>query len=338
MRLNIPTLILTAITSIAIPFICNAQDAVQPTIGAGYRMIQRDQKKPTTPFFAGLTTQLFFGVDDFRGIPDSDYGDNSGLIVGAQGAAPLPYLDCYGLGLQMGASYGAYDFAGRGFTHRNQKDIQSQGFVTFGFFKRPLHRSPWSAGLAYDVMLNKNFSIYSESPTLTQWRAQLACFFGDFDEFGLWASWSGPTTHKSYRYYDLCGHKISYRAVAQFNFFWRHICENNVETAVWIGVPFAKRLNRTLSEYPGKYIVGGKICVPFGDAWELAGRAQYVQPATKKGPFGSRDYSTNIAIEIGYDFGGNATKSPAAAPWTPYLPLANNSNFMVDVKTRTTLK
>lgn len=337
MRLNAQTLMLTAITSIVTSLSCQAQSEAFSYPDSDYRIIQKGKTIPSS-FLTDFTYQAFGGVDHFRGIPDSDYGDNNGLIVGLQGAAPLPYLGSSGIGFQAGASYGAYDFAGRGFTNKNKKDIQSQGFTTFGLFKRAMPCSPWSVGIAYDIMFNQHFSIYSESPTLTQWRTQLACFFGDYDELGLWASWSGSTSHKTYRYYTVCDHKLSYKAVSQCNFFWRHIFQNNTETSVWVGVPFVKRLNRKLSEYPAKYIVGGKISVPFGDSWDITGRAQYAQPPTKKGPQGSRDYGCNIAIEIGYNFGGNSTKAPAVAPWNPYLSLANNSNFMVDAKSQTKIR
>lgn len=285
-----------------------------------------------------LGVSAFVGIDNFRGIPDADAGDNNGVLVGLNIASPLPGLKSHGVGFQIGGSYGAYDFAGRGHTRHN-KAIQSQGFVTAGFFIRPQPCTPLSLGVVYDVMFNQNFSLYAEDPLLQQVRGQIAYFLGSCNEIGVWGAYETASSHKIYknRTYD---YTISYRAISQANLFWRHLFSGGVESIVWAGAPIRNRLNKDHSKRPGKFIVGLELSVPFLESWALIGRASYMQPGTKKGVLGSKEYTSNIAINLVYYIGGNPNLSedPSTGAWMPYLPLANNSNFFVDASTKVKFK
>lgn len=276
--------------------------------------------------------EAFVGADNFRGIPDYDNGDNHGVLAGLNVATPIPYLKRHGVGFQLGGSYGAYDFAGR--SSPNNKEIQSQGFLSVGLFIRPQPCTPLSLGIAYDWMFNKNFSIYAEDPTIEQLRAQIAYFLTASDEIGIWGTYDTSTAHKLLKcgWYDS---QMNYRAISQANVFWRHIFEGGTESNVWVGTTTKHRLNRQHSDHAGKFIVGVELTVPFLDSWALLGRACYMQPGTKRGAVGSREYTSNIAVNLVYYFGGdsNNTESVSSAAWMPYLPLANNSNFMVDAAT-----
>lgn len=281
-----------------------------------------------------IGVSAFVGVDNFRGIPDADAGDNNGALFGFNVATPLPYLKNHGVGFQLGGSYGAYDFAGRGHTRHNRA-IQSQGFLTAGIFIRPQPSLPLSMGIVYDWMFNQNYSIYAENPTLHQLRGQIAYYVTPCDEVGVWGTYDVTKTHKVYKHRTF-DYRITYRPISQANLFWRHLFAGGVEATVWLGVPVRHRLNKEHSERPGKYIVGVEMAVPFLDSWALIGRACYMQPGTKSGPLGSKEYTSNIAINVVYYFGGdpNGAEDCACAAWMPYLPVANNCNFFGDAATK----
>jgi len=279
------------------------------------------------PENVGMRT--FVTVENFRGIPDAEWGDNYGLNIGVTTAFPIPIWREDGIGMQAGVSYGAYDFAGRGFGYKHNREIQSQTFLSIGFFKQMTVCSPWSIGLVCDWMFNKNYGVYAESPSLFQWRGQSAWMFSPQDEVGFWMTYSDTTSHKRHTYH-IYTHEISFRPISQLNFFWRHLFCSGVTTNLWAGIPYHERLAYRLSRFPAKFFLGGEIVAPLEEQWQLLARASYAHPDTKRGYQGNKEYGCNIAIELAWNFGYNGISQA----WSPYLPLANNSNFLVDARSR----
>lgn len=279
--------------------------------------------------------RAFAGVENFRGLPDAGWEDNNGYNFGAEGTLPL--MERWGAGIQAGGSFGVYNLAGKGSSHKHSKNVEKQGFATIGIFKKCRCDTRWGIGLAYDLMLTDNFSIYAQSPWLSQWRAQCAFCIGLKNEIGVRGSLHGKHFSKAFDY-AVCRYKVSYRAISQATCYWKHLFNGGVESTIWAGVPFSKRLDQRRSAHAGKYIIGGEIGVSFWDYWTLVARAQYVQPSTKRGSSGSHEYGNNIAIAIVYDFGSPGCQMSPLSTWEPFMPLANNSNFLVDSKAKTTLK
>ena len=56
----------------------------------------------------------FAGLDSFKGISDGHFQSNFGAVTGLNAAMPVPGLNDYGIGWQLGMSYGVYDFDGWG--------------------------------------------------------------------------------------------------------------------------------------------------------------------------------------------------------------------------------
>lgn len=298
-----------------------------------YAPAQPDCPPSPPSIWSDIGLSVFGGVENFRGIPDADAGDNNGAKIGFELAAPLPYLKQYGIGFQVGASCGAFDFAGRAMTH-HQHAIQTQSFLTMGLFVRPEPRMPLSLGIVYDWMFNHRYGVFAESPTLGQVRGQMAYFVGSRDEVGVFGTYDVQKSHQTKKHlaFDF---RVTYRPIAQANLFWRHLFGGGVESTIWAGTPLRNRLNRTKSNRPGKYIIGAEIAVPFLESWALIGRACYMQPSTKNGPVASREYASNIAINLVYYFGGDPNRaSGESSAWMPYMPMANNSNFFVDAASK----
>lgn len=270
---------------------------------------------------------FFAGFEAFRGLPDADWGDNFGTRAGFQLGGSLPYLEEEGLGFQFGTSVGAYDFAGHSLNHRHLRSIQTQEFITVGAFFKPRPRFPFRLAIAYDWMLNQNYSFYADSPIIEQVRGLVSYFVSPWDECGFWASYDSGKTEKKHRIHD-CQYRIAYRAIPQVNFFWRHSFGQGVESTVWVGTPIRNRLYREDSNRAGKYILGIECIVPFFESWAFTGKACYMQPGTSRGAIGAREYAADIVFSLVYFL----DKKPISERtlWKPYLPLADNSNFFVD--------
>lgn len=285
------------------------------------------------PMWDEVSVSVFTGVENFRGIPDSEGGNNNGIYFGFNTALPVPGAGKYGFGFQFGGSCAALDFAGRGWNSRDRKSIQGQEFLTMGFFLQPHPLVPLSAGIVYDLMFNQNYSLFALNPTLHQVRGQIAYFLTSSDEIGFWGAYDVKKTRKiqDFGAFDF---EITYRSIAQVNIFWRHLYRNGVESNLWLGTPIRNRLNRKNSNRAGKYIVGLELSVPFLESWLLVGKASYMQPGTHRGILGEREYASSISVNLVYLFGDNPNDCESKA-WMPYLPLADNSNFFVDAATQT---
>lgn len=280
-----------------------------------------------------ISLSLSAGVENFRGIPEYDGGNNYGVCVGFNIAGPVPYFCKYELGFQLGGSYAALDFAGRGWNSRHRTSIQSQEFLSMGLFLRPNPKMPLSAGIVYDWMFNQNYSVFGKNPTLQQLRGQFAYFVTNCDEVGVWGTYDIKKTSKTQNF-SAFDFEIIYRPIAQASFFWRRLYGNGVESNIWVGSPIRNRLHRRGSNRPGKLIVGLELDVPFLEDWILIGKASYMQPGTKRGVSGEREYASNIVINLVYFFGGNPNTTESQA-WIPYMPTADNSNFLADMATKT---
>ncbi len=126
-----------------------------------------------------------FGFDSFKGLSDGGRQSNFGAVSGFNSALLLPgEAGDRGLGLQLGASYGVYDWDGR--TVNNSAEMQQQTFVTVGFFRKGDEDHPLSFGVVYDWMLNDNWGVYATNPTLGQWRGQAEWALSDQNSVGMW--------------------------------------------------------------------------------------------------------------------------------------------------------
>lgn len=259
--------------------------------------------------------------DHFRGIPDGTWNGNNGGVIGANFGAEA--FDT--IGLQAGASYGVYDWYGRGPVGSGSAgSVQQQVFLTGGLSYETPCCSGFQGGAVVDWMFNRNFSVFALNPSIGQVRLQAGYLLNGADEFGLWGTIDLGSSHKTV--FDVT---VSYRAISQVNVFWRHFFENCAETMVWVGLPYKKGLMFD-GKRAGQYIVGGSFRVPLTHYLAIEGRGMYMGPT--RNHFSSRfqNDDVNICIGLTYAFGTAAGCCCNAWHRRPYLPVANNSNFLVD--------
>jgi len=103
-----------------------------------------------------------FGNNAFKGISDNGAESNFGVVGSVNvGASPGRLAD-RGIGVQVGGSYGVYDFSGRTQSVTENSAAQEQFFLTFGAFHRADSCRHFQGGAVYDVMANDN---WGRSPT-----------------------------------------------------------------------------------------------------------------------------------------------------------------------------
>ena len=257
-------------------------------------------------------------LDYFRSLPDGSWDGNFGAFTSLNLAVGIP-KDKWGFGAQLGGSYGLYDWDGRGSQPSgNTKTLQQQGFLTAGLFRRTPECSGFNAGLVYDFMFNKEFGVFGLSPYMTQLRGQFAYLFQGGNELGVWGT---VNTHTSHR--ETSEIPVKFRAVPQVNLFWSHYFKNRAQTMLWVGTPYRRGLMYASSR-AGRYIFGASFIAPLTKALSVIGHGSYM--ASKSGPadLESENYAANVCFGLNYSFGG------CKAGQRPYMPLADNSNFIAD--------
>lgn len=259
---------------------------------------------------SAINVEVSGAYDYFRGIPDGSWNGNQGGVVGVNAG-----MDLYGcLFGQLGASYGLYNWDGRqNLAFENPKALEQQAFLTAGI---STSYSRWNFGVVYDCQYVKHYSVFDVSGTLGQMRFQGGYQLCD-DEVGIWG-----TAHLGKEEKHIDGVSVSYRAVSQLSGYWTHYFENCAQSTLWVGAPYQDSL-RFSNKTAGLFVAGFAIKAPLGSRLFVEGHGSYMRARESSGINQSRNYAANISLGITYTF-GECCRS------TTYMPLANNSVFLVD--------
>lgn len=271
----------------------------------------------------------FAGLDAFRGLPDGTRLGNFGIVNGVNGGAPLPLLSRYGIGGQLGVSYGIYDFQGRDFADERSR-AQEQVFITSGLFRRADEGMPLNLGVVYDALINDNYGSFSSEPYLGQWRGLIGFCVSARNELGWWGAFADRRDTQ-----NIPGGAGTFRTVTQNNFFWHHNFLNGADSWLWVGIPERHRLNlQTNPALPGgslyEWNLGGLINVPLTYRTGIYGNFAYFCPSAPAG-----DAAIEEAWQLGVGltftpFASSRNSSVAGRRWSPLMPIANNGTMAVD--------
>jgi len=261
----------------------------------------------------------FAGFDSFKGVSDGTFQSNFGAVAGVNSALGLGNR---GIGWQLGVSYGVYDFDGR--STLNQATSQQQIFVTTGFFRKARGDQRLSFGIVYDWMCNDQWGIYATSPTLGQWRGQVEWATSGSNAFGMYGCVRDLASAQAFQ-----GAVVQTRGISQVNLFWHHKFEMGAHSHVWVGGVQTDRLNGQGSL--GDAVIGASFEVPVSDRLALYGNAQYMHPSAVAGTVAAVEEGYNVGMGLAWYFGGHARSNRINGKCgLPYMPVANNSTFMVD--------
>ncbi|HWA98406.1 MAG TPA: DUF6666 family protein [Pirellulales bacterium] len=261
------------------------------------------------------------GYDAFRQIPDGSLQE-TGIVQGANFGMPVPRLDALGVGFQAGATYGAYNLGGSPNRNIPTTHVSQQVFVTTGFFRRATATCPISAAIAYDWMIGDHLGTLSQNYTLGQGRAEIAWAFTARNQIGFNASFDCQHATKIVNAVP-----VDFRPVSQGNFFWQHrFCRLAAESRLWAGMTDCIRDNGDNSI--GKMVFGMWINVPVTDRL-----AVYMQGMNWDTTTAGVSMVSVYDFTVGLSFYPRCTarsSSIAGRQWMPYLPVANNANFLTD--------
>jgi hypothetical protein len=272
----------------------------------------------------------FTGFDSFKGISDFDSPSNFGLVTGLNFGAPIPGLRDYGFGWQVGISYGVYDFDGFG---RYDSDgtlvgqtahCQQQTFVTTGFFRKAQCDQRLSFGIVYDWMYNTDYGLFHNDPTLGQWRGQIEYAVSGCNGIGLWGAQRNLGSEQVVN-----GIEVFDRALSQVNLFWHHKFCSGADSWLWFGIPDHGRYSGDKSF--ADWMIGANVQVPLSDRLALYANASYLHPSASAGADAAVEQGYDVGMGVMWFFGGHARSNAINGKcWQAYLPVANNSSFLVE--------
>jgi hypothetical protein len=322
-------------------------EADQCTCGNCNQCCRRSKCGPYSERCPRIGAVLFSGIDSFRGITNGSTAGNYGAVNGLNLGGAL--VEDYGIGWQFGGSYGVYNFSGNPSAFSNTANSTLQGFITTGLFQRANTNRRWSWGLVHDWMITNNFGAFGNSPTLSQWRGQLAWALSAKNEVGMWATVQDRSVTRTTAVPPGVGAfaPITYQAIDQGNLFWHHkFATNGADSWSYIGIPLDKRLATPANSagFPiggsggslGSFIVGTNLLIPINDRLSGYANMMYMRPSAAEGvsPTGASAAAQqfwNVSFGMAF-YPGRAARSQTVAgrEWMPYLPVANNSSFLVD--------
>lgn len=269
----------------------------------------------------------FAGLDSFKGISDGSRESNFGAVSGVNSALLLP--TDYNLGWQLGMSYGVYDFDGWGQSVANNRSTsQQQIFITTGFFHKPDEGRRLSYGLVYDWMINDSWGVYGTSPTLGQWRGQVEYALSGCNSVGVWGC-----VNDRYSQQTVVGTiaplAVRTAAVTQANLFWHHKFCSGADSWLYVGIP--ERSALTGDGSLGQWMVGANVQVPLSDRLALYANGSYFRPTASAGGDAAMSQGYDVSMGVAWYFGHRAVNHAINGDCgLPYMPVANNSNFLVD--------
>lgn len=277
-----------------------------------------DIKICNTPFYHSwcpVEVDLSLAFDDFRSLPEGSWNGNMGAFASLNLRGDLPRS----FALQVGGSYGIYDWNGRSSTpYKRSGAVQQQGFITGAFSWETPCRFGIKAGFAYDCMFNRNFGLFAENPFLDQVRGQLGYLFLKRHEFGAWATYGIHTSHEEAQHISL-----KFRGISQVNLFYCNYFSRGGYAMIWGGTPYRRGLMFS-SGRPGAYTIGARLSAPLSTCWTLFGHAAFMGGRSTSAIPSSSNNASNVSVGLTYFFGRRKIQQ------TPYMNIADNSNFLVD--------
>jgi hypothetical protein len=295
-----------------------------PTAAVAAPVAQNGKQCCDEPGCGGWFDNMYYfaAADAWKGMVDDDISNNFGLRAGVNLGAPLPYLECHGIGGQIGLSGAMYDFHGRSAVGGavENSSIERQLFLTTGVFQRadlcgdcP---QPISWGLVFDYMVSDNIGEESDEIHLGQWRGQIGYALDGTNEVGLMASLGDDDD-------EMESAGVEVHPINQVSVFYHHKWCNLADTRTYVG----------LAEDPGEFVLGGNGEVPLSSCLSLFGGAHYILPSTGGGAGGSEFAEDTWSVSVGLTYypGGNAQSNTVAGrKWMPLLPVADNGSFALE--------
>ena len=177
-------------------------------------------------------------------------------------------------------------------------------------------------------MINNDWGVLGVNPTMGQWRGQVEWAMSGSNAFGVYACLRDRFAVQNLTVLQT---RIAVRnqSLTQVNLFWHHKFISGADSWLWVGAP--ERISLSSNGSLGDFIIGANVQVPISSRMALYGNAQYMHPSATASLAAAREEGWNIGAGIVWYFGGNArSRAINGHCGLPYMPVANNSTFLVD--------
>ena len=286
--------------------------------------------------------EWFLGFDNNEGVHQMTREADFGTVLGANSGFAL--APDYGIGAQVGTSWGVYDWKGRLIDWNDPVGVsddaaaaQHQFFVTTGIFKETVGDSRWSFGVAYDWLVTVNFGNHGLDATLGQWRGQIEYALNSSNELGVTIVRGERGDRFEFEVIDEPNPFVeTFRPISHTDVYWHHAMANGTHLRLWLGFPDDERLISGNGDADGSVIellIGSSIQTPITSCMDLYAGIQWGNPSVSSGNSfgGSAENFSNISIGLAFYPGRSSPhRTVRRNCWMPYMPLANNQNFLVD--------
>ena len=269
---------------------------------------------------------VFFDYDSFMGVPDAGWANN-GLRTGFNFANKLgPITEATGLCSQIGTSVGVYDWVGTDYRLQHQDRAETQGFLTYGLYRRPSETNRWTGGMVQDWSFNDTYGVFGQNPVMSQLRGQFGYAFSASNEFGLTGATPLTSSHRTVPFFG----DTTWRPLSQLSWYWHHKWSaGGPDTLLTIGAPSRSRLAGGGSV--GDFIVSAIATCPLSDAVAINSGVTYMHPSSSPGPTGASDETWNFIAGLSIYPRRNARSTTVGGQQSmPLIPVANNGSFIVD--------
>ena len=265
---------------------------------------------------------FFLAGDGWKTKADDNNNNNFGFRTGVNGGFGTDDLP---IRMQLGASFGAYDFYGR--EQGNTQATETQVFITGGVYQRSDvscgRRLSW--GIVWDQMFASGWGEEGASDLqLAQIRFQTGYALNECNEVGVWGA-----IHIDDDLVQPLGNASGtvVRTLDQASLYWKRHWEFGADTTAYVG----------LSESPADIVIGLTGHAPLSHRVALFGNVHYMIPGTSPGdtaPNGvdnsySEEYwnvSFGIVFYPGYQAGSSTVSGNSGLP---LIPVADNGTFAV---------
>ncbi|MEO1526649.1 MAG: DUF6666 family protein [Planctomycetota bacterium] len=274
-----------------------------------------------------------FGYETFRGVADNGWQTN-GVYGGFNFGTRLgSFSDWTGIGLQGGVTTGLYDWKGNAYRLDETRKMQ-QTFVTYGLFKRPTERAPFTVAFAQDWMATENATAWGLSLAVSQIRYRVGYATSASNEFGVLGAFRAvqDTTSGVGRggAMPTANETVTTRPINHMSAYWHHKWSaGGGNTIISIGRVEDGRVNGDGSL--GDFLATATANVPLSNTVGFVGNVMYMNPTASPGVDASHEDTWSFLIGVEFFPGRDArSKTIAGERWMPLLPVANNGAFLLD--------
>lgn len=265
---------------------------------------------------AHVVTNLnyFGGVHGFKGPTDLGRNGNFGFNYGMVWGSPLG--DPWCLGYQAGVSVVHSNFTGDQVVDLFSNDHRDQVFFTAGIFRRAMCGGiQW--GVVYDLMRDT----YRGNATTGQIRTEVALSQHGCRDFGFFGTFGATDDRMVVPGINQIITEVDLAPMDIYSLFYRRYFTGGGIGRVWAG--FTGQ---------GDGVFGADATVPLGTSWALENSFTYLAPK-EGGTVGQERETWGVFLRLVW-YPGRQASCEINDPYTPLMPVANNTNMLIDAQPR----